>query len=246
MQPESTRISQPLYESVRARVVDRLRSGHWAPGDRLPTEPELALEFDVGIGTIRRAVADLVAEGLLIRRARRGTSVAKHTDEHSFDLYFSFVDADGQPVKLKAQLLSFKKERANPDVARALRLERGARVARIENLRLLDDTPMMVDRIWIPLDRFVDLNADAFAARRTSIYGFYQERFGVSVVRVVENLGACSAEEDLAQPLEIAVGDALLRIVRTAYTYNDSPVEFRVRYVNSSGCEYQNVRGLQG
>jgi len=143
-------------------------------------------------------------------------------------------------------LLSFKKERANPDVARALRLELGARVARIENLRLLDDTPMMVDRIWIPLDRFVDLNADAFASRRTSIYGFYQERFGVSVVRVVENLGACSAEEDLAQPLEIAVGDALLRIVRTAYTYNDSPVEFRVRYVNSSGCEYQNVRGLQG
>ena len=245
MQPESARPSQPLYESVRARIVDRLRSGHWSPGDRIPTEAQLASEFDVGIGTIRRAVEDLVAEGVLIRRARRGTTVAKHTEDHSFDLYFSFVDPAGQPIKLSARMLGFKKEAASPEAARALRLDRRGRVARIDNLRLLDETPLMLDRIWVPLERFVDLSADKFANRRSSIYGFYQEAFGISVVRVVENLGACIADEALAESLALPVGEALLRIERTAFTYNDSPVEFRTRYVNSAGCQYHNVRGLQ-
>ncbi|MBB3181335.1 GntR family transcriptional regulator [Variovorax sp. Sphag1AA] len=245
MQTESAKPNQRLFESVRARVLDRLRSGEWSPGDRIPTEAQLASEFDVGIGTIRRAVEDLVAQGVLIRRARRGTTVAKHTDDHSFDLYFSFVDEAGEPLKLSAQMLGFKKERASPDVSRALRLPQGARVARIDNLRLLDQTPLMVDRIWIPLDRFADLSASTFAARRSSIYRFYQEHYGISVVRVVENLGACVADEALAEPLGIAVGDPLLHIQRTAFTYNDTPIEFRDRYVNSVGCKYQNVRGLQ-
>jgi GntR family transcriptional regulator len=230
---------------VRTRVVDRLRSGHWAPGDRIPTEAQLAGEFGVGIGTIRRAVEELVAEGVLIRRARRGTTVARHTDEHSFDMYFSFVDAAGRPVKVSAQLLGFKKERASAEVAAALQLERGARVARIENLRLAAGSPLMLDRIWIPLDRFVDLNADAFAARPSSIYGFYQEHYGITIVRVVEDLGACLADDSLAEPLGVEAGEPLLRVQRTAFTYKDTPIEFRLRYVNTAGCQYRNVRGLQ-
>ncbi|HEY4066873.1 MAG TPA: GntR family transcriptional regulator [Burkholderiaceae bacterium] len=245
MQTASVKSTQRLYESVRARVVDRLQSGHWSPGDRIPTETQLASEFGVGIGTIRRAVGELVAEGVLVRRARLGTTVARHTDEHSFDLYFSFVDAAGKPVKLSARLLSFKKERASPEVSAALRLEHGARVARIENLRSLNGEPLMLDRIWVPLDRFADLNAELFAARPSSIYRFYQDHFGISVVRVVEDLGACVADPALARPLALAPNDPLLRIQRTGFTYHDTPVEFRLRFVNSAGCQYRNIRGLQ-
>jgi GntR family transcriptional regulator len=245
MYPDSVKPAQPLYESVRARVIDRLHSGHWSPGDRLPTEAQLASEFGVGIGTIRRAVEALVAEGVLLRRARRGTTVARHSDEHRFDIYFSFVDATGKPIRLSAELLHFKKEAANPTVAKALRLERRARVARIDNLRLLDGAPLMLDRIWVSLDHFGDLRADQFAARPSSIYGFYQEQYGLSVVRVLEDLGACVADSHLAGVLQIAEGDPLLRIQRTAFTYNDIPIEYRWRYVNSTGCQYRNVRGLQ-
>ena len=192
-----------------------------------------------------RAVEELVAEGVLVRRARRGTTVARITDDHAFDLYFSFVDANGQPVKASAQMLDFRKERSQPDIAAALRLERGARVARIENLRLLAGVPAMVDRIWVPLDRFADLSVEKFSARQSSIYGFYQEHYAISVVRVVETLGACAADAALAKPLAIRSGAPLLRIQRTAYTYNDTPVEYRLRYVNPERCEYRNVRGLQ-
>lgn len=236
---------QPLYEIVRAGILERLHTGEWAAGDRIPTEPQLAEAFGVGIGTIRRAVEELVAERLLIRRARLGTVVAKFGDEHAFDHYFNFVDENGEAVHVTAKLLRFGKERATPTLAAALKLERGARLASVENLRLRDGAPVMLDHLWFPLDVFPNLDAETFAARRGSIYGFYQEHFGISVVRVVEDLSGALANENVAGALNIEVGTPVLRIERTAYTFKDRPVEFRVRFVESSQCAYRNVRGLQ-
>src|SRR5580698_3077797 len=167
---------QPLYEIVRAGILDRLRTGQWTAGTKIPTEPQLAQEFGVGIGTIRRAVEELVAERLLIRRAGRGTVVTKFTDHHAFDLYFSFTDTNGELLSVSSRLLRFVKERATPLLATTLELERGSRVVKVENLRLRGEVPVMLDHVWIPLDVFPDLDAEAFTARRGSIYGFYQER----------------------------------------------------------------------
>ena len=186
-----------------------------------------------------------MAAGVLIRRARLGTTVARLTDDRRYDLYFSFVDASGKPLKPTAQLLSFKREAASAEVIAALRIKRGTRVARIDNLRLVGGEPIMLDRIWVSLDYFVGLTPEQFAARPGSIYGFYQDKFGVSIVRVLEDLSACPAESSIAEVLGVAEGSPLLCIQRTAYTYNDTSIEFRRRFVASKACRYRNVRGLQ-
>lgn len=235
---------QPLYEIVRAGILERLRTGEWAVGDKIPTEPQLAESFGVGIGTIRRAVEELVAERLLIRRAGRGTIVARFGENHQFDHFFNFVDENGDAVTVSARLLRFNKERATAELAELLKVERGSRIASVENLRLRDDTPLMIDHLWFPLDVFPNLDAQTFAARRGSIYGFYQDHFGISVVRVVEDLRGAVADEKIADGLNIDVGAPVLRIERTAYTFKDKPVEYRVRIV-SSEISYRNVRGLQ-
>jgi GntR family transcriptional regulator len=235
----------PLYEIVRAGILQRLRTGQWSAGDRLPTESQLAEQFGVGIGTIRRAVEELVNERVLDRRARRGTTVATISEEHSFALFFSFVDLSGQAVQASSRLLSFKKERAGQDLADTLKIARGDRIARVDNLRLVDEQAVMLDRIWIPLDRFAGLTVENFSSRRGSIYGYYQEVHGVSVVRVAETLGACAADVDTADVLGVPVNYPLLSIERTAFTFSDVPVEFRLRFVNCAHCKYRNVRGLQ-
>ncbi|HEY4074202.1 MAG TPA: GntR family transcriptional regulator [Herbaspirillum sp.] len=236
---------QPLYEFVQTGILDHLQTGKWAAGERIPTEPQLAKQFDVGIGTIRRAVDEFVAKGLLIRRAGRGTLVATLTDQHVFDLFFSFVDKTEQPIQVTAQTLKFAKERANAIVARKLGVETGARLARVDNLRLLAGKPVMLDRLWISLDIFHELDAASFSARGGSIYGHYQEHYGVSVVRVAENLSATSADEIVAGALGIAVGTPVLCVERTAFTFRDRPVEYRLRFVDTTQCSYRNIRGLQ-
>ena len=236
---------QPLYEFVQSGILDNLQTGKWAAGERIPAEPQLAAMFEVGIGTIRRAVDEFVAKGLLIRRAGRGTIVATLTDQHVFDLFFSFVDKTEQSIKVSAQTHKFAKERASPVMARRLGLESGARLARVENLRLLDGKPVMLDRLWVSLDIFHDLDAASFSARGGSIYGYYQECYGVSVVRVAENLSATSADEAVASALGIAVGTPILCVERTAFTFRDRPIEYRLRFVDTTLCSYRNVRGLQ-
>ena len=64
-------------------------------------------------------------------------------------------------------------------------------------------------------------------------------------MRVLEDLGGAVADEEVARALDIEVGAPVLRIERTSYTFKDQPVEFRVRFVDSSRCSYRNVRGLQ-
>ena len=71
-------IDQPLYNSVRSHILEKLKNGVWQPGAKIPTEPELAKLFSVSVGTVRKAVEDLVSEKVLIRRARIGTTVATH------------------------------------------------------------------------------------------------------------------------------------------------------------------------
>jgi GntR family transcriptional regulator len=236
---------QPLYEIVRAGIVERLRTGVWAAGDRLPPEPELARLFGVGIGTIRRAVESLVAERLLTRRAGRGTEVARFTDDHAFDLYFNYVDPAGAAIKVTAELLSFARERATARFAALFGIERGGAIAHVENLRRMDGVPVMLDRLWIPLNVFPNLSGQEFAARRGSIYGYYQERYGVSVVRVEEDVTAADADAGVAAAFGLKPGASVLQVERTAYTFQDKPVEFRRRYVDTRRCAYRNVRGLQ-
>ena len=245
MQKKPATADQTLYEMVRGGIVERLRTGHWQAGDRLPAEPQLAEDFGVGIGTVRRAVDELVNERLLHRRAGRGTTVATITEDHAFGLFFSFVDADERPVEVAARLLAYQRERATAALAARLAIERGAKLARVDNLRLAGDTPVMLDRLWIPLDLFPGLDAPGFEARRGSIYGHYQERYGISVVRVAEKLGAISADAELAATLKLAAGAPVLRIERTAFTFRNQPVEFRIRFVDPARAQYTNVRGLQ-
>src|SRR5947209_5874021 len=68
-------LAAPLYREVRRRLLDSLAGGVWAPGDALPPESELAKRYTVSIGTLRKAVDELVADGILVRQQGRGTFV---------------------------------------------------------------------------------------------------------------------------------------------------------------------------
>ena len=75
--------ARPLYAQVREHLVERIRSGEWKPGQLIPNEFEIAAEFGVSQGTARKAISELAAEGLVLRRQGRGTFVVEHTPAHA-------------------------------------------------------------------------------------------------------------------------------------------------------------------
>lgn len=232
-----------LHAEVKRRIIGALSEGRWKHGQAIPSEQALARRFKVSVGTVRRAVAELVAENVLVRRQGSGTYVASHTRDYMLSVFFWIVDAKDRKELPRAEVLSYRQARADAATAGRLRVPPGAPVIRVRALQRIGGRPMMVDDIRMPRALFPDLGEPAFRNREGTIYGFFQERFGVTVVRVVERLQARAAPARVGAALGVPAGAPVLRIERTAYTYGDAPVETRVRYVNTARLAYLSQLG---
>jgi GntR family transcriptional regulator len=237
------RTSHPLHVEVKRRLVEALTEGRWKHGQAIPSETALAGRFGVSVGTVRRAVGELAAENVLVRRQGSGTYVASHTRDYMLSVFFWIVDAKGRKELPRAEVLSYRRGRADARTAERLHLRPGAPVVRVRALQHIGRRPMMLDDIRIPQALFLALDEQLLRKRDSTLYGFFQERFGVTVVAVSERLQACLAGAKVGAALGLPPGAPVLRIERTAYTYGDVPVETRVRFVNTTRLRYLSLLG---
>ena len=103
----------PLYKEVKIRLTRSLVAGEWKPGEAIPSETRLAERFNVSVGTIRKAIDELVAEKILVRQQGRGTFVATHTEDRTLYYFFHIVGKDDSKAQPSNELLSFRRARAD-------------------------------------------------------------------------------------------------------------------------------------
>ena len=236
----------PLYRDIAARLRDALAGGEWKPGAAIPAERRLATRFGVSIGTLRKAIDELVAANLLIRQQGRGTFVASHTRDRLLFYFFHVVPIAGTKQYPDVRLVSFARGKADRFEADRLRIGAGAPVIRIRNLLYLEGQPIILDDLTLPAARFPGLARKQFAGRPSTIYNLYQDAFGLSVVTSRERLRATLADGPAARLLGVAAGTPVLSIQRTALSYNDDPVELRLSLVNTAAHEYWADIGRPG
>ncbi|MNC86389.1 HTH-type transcriptional regulator FrlR [compost metagenome] len=135
-------------------------------------------------------------------------------------------------------MLSFRREMAGAEDAVRLEIRRGGRTLRIHNVLKLGGKPVIFDDIVIPAALFPDLDEETFVKRDGTIYGLYQARYGINVIRISERLSAANPSQPIAALLRTRQRAPALVIKRVAYTYNDAPVEYRVSWVNTAAHEY--------
>jgi len=233
----------PLYRLVKRQIADLLREGRWKHGQAIPSEPLLARRFGASIGTIRKAVDELVAEHVLVRQQGRGTFVSSHTKDYMLNVFFQIVDRDGRKELPATRLQSFRRARADARTAERLGIARGDPIFRIEAVLTLEGRPVIADSIRLPAKLFPDLTGQIFANRDSTIYGLLQSRFGVTVLRIEELLAAVAAEARVAAQLGLQTGEPVLRIERISYSYRDLPVDTRVRHVRTDRYRYLSELG---
>jgi GntR family transcriptional regulator len=108
----------PLYKEVKIRITRSLIAGEWKPGTAIPSESRLAEHFNVSVGTIRKAIDELVAEKILVRQQGRGTFVTTHTEDRTLYYFFHIVGKDGAREPPTHELLSFQKGKADAETER--------------------------------------------------------------------------------------------------------------------------------
>ena len=235
--------SLPLYKSIKLEVTRALSGGEIKTGMALPTEKQLSERYGVSVGTVRRALSDLVAEKILIRQQGRGTFLAPFDSARMLNSFWHIVGKDGVREVPIVQTLRFEKTTANPHTAERLGIQPGAPIYWIVNLMLMGGNPMLVDGLHIPQAVFPGLTRAQFVGRNATIYDLYRDEFGISVVKTRDQLTSVAADRETAKKLGLALGTPLLEIVRVAYTFNERPVELRRSLLFTEKYEFVDVTG---
>jgi GntR family transcriptional regulator len=231
----------PLYRAVKRALLLAIEDGALAPGAVLPSEADLAAGYGVSIGTLRRAVDDLVAEHILVRRQGRGTFVATHGSDRFLFQFFHVERSDGLREAPEVELVAFERVRLDDDAADALGLRPGEPAFLVENRLKLQGTPVVHDRLQVPAALFRGLTERRWRDRPSTIYHLYQNEFGITVVRAQERLRAVAADRASARVLGIAPGLPVLQVRRTAIALGGRAVEYRVSTVVTTRHEYVNL-----
>jgi GntR family transcriptional regulator len=235
--PEAS--GMPLYRSVKRALLRAIEGGQLPPGGALPNEASLGGALGVSIGTLRHAVDELVAEHILVRRQGRGTFVATHSADRFLFQFFHVERSDGLREVPQVELLGFARQRLVDDAAAAaLGLAPGDPVYSIENRLALQGRPVVHDQITLPAALFKGLTERRLRERPGTIYQLYQSEFAITVVRAVERARAVAADRATARVLGLAPGAPVMRVSRTALTFGDKPVEYRVSTIHTAVHEY--------
>jgi GntR family transcriptional regulator len=223
--PEAVPGFRPLYRQVYEVLVRRIADGVWQPGEALPSEPDIAADLGVSHGTVRKALDELAAENLVLRRQGRGTYVASHDDARILFQFFKIVADTGEHRFPESRILSVEIVEADTEVAQRLAVRLGARMVRLERVRSVGAKLCIFERIMLPKALFPGIEKRALP---NNLYELYRSTFGVTIVRTTEKLKAVGAPRAVAKHLGVAAATPLLQVDRTAFGIDGKPAEWRM------------------
>jgi GntR family transcriptional regulator len=233
----------PLYRQIKSLMLQALEGGEWHPGGAIPSESELALRFNVSQGTVRKAVDEMAAENLLVRRQGKGTFVASHDDPRAFFRFLRLAALNGETGPSRSVPLECWRAKAGQEAARVFGLKLADSIIIVRRVIELSDKPVVLDEIYLPGDVFSGLTLDELKDWQGSIYSLFESRFGVRLVRAEERLRAVAADRASAEVLRVAEGSPLLSVERVSYSYGDRPMEWRRGLYSTADHCYVNELG---
>lgn len=215
----------PLYHQLREFLLERIESGEWQPGDRLPTEDELCERYQISKTTVRQALNSLATEGVLLRKQGRGTYVAEPKIEQGPIELTSFSEEMGRRgLSPSSKILELEEIPATRKIAKELDLTEDESVFMIKRLRLADDEPMGIQTAYLPAVLFPGLLNEDLSG---SLYQILKEKYGLAPAFATEVYFATLLEGHEAELLKASSSSLVgLVVERRAFSQNECPIEF--------------------
>jgi GntR family transcriptional regulator len=240
----STPAFSPLYQQIKALMLQSLQSGEWKPSAAIPSEMELAARFKVSQGTVRKAIDELAAENLLIRRQGKGTFVATHAEQNVQYRFLRLFPNSGDLSSegpAQRQIVECKRVRASADIAKSLEIRPGDSVLQVRRVLSFLSVPTILEDLWLPGAPFKGLTAERLRAYGGPMYALFETEFGLRMVRAQEKIRAVLPDQDQCNLLQVEAQTPLLSVERTAFTYNDVPMELRRGTYRTDTHYYRNT-----
>jgi len=217
--------TRPLYLQVRDALAARIVTGEWKPGAAIPNEGDLAREFGVSSGTMRKALDLLETERLLTRRQGRGTFVNDQASDELAVRYSNIRAPDGERIGGDVSVVEMSEGQANQSECVRLRLRPHDRVWRIQRIRVFKGEPFMVEEVSMPAALFPGLAEQRDVSHRVVVLA---QQYGILLGKGEERLSIGNASPAVAATLQVAPGSPVLVLDRLVYNLDGRPVEWRL------------------
>lgn len=216
--------SAPKYQLIYQHYVKKIESGELKDGERLPTEEELCLLFDASRATVRNALKELAYRGYIVKKHSKGSFVRSGEASMSLDSLQGFTDEmTRRGLKTSSKLLRADMESADPLVSAKLNIAELSKVFVVQRLRMVEEKPMAIETVHLPFFRCPDLLDHDLTG---SLYSILEKEYGLRTQQAKQALEASLAVHGEAELLGIEPGAPVLRIDRTTYFADASPMEY--------------------
>ncbi len=229
----------PLYQRLADTLRQEIVTGIRRPGDRLPSENIIAKDYGIAPGTARQALAQLVKQGILERFHGKGTFVRRPSFDQSLFRFFRFRGKSGDATVPESRILRRAVEPCPDYVSLQLQIKKGGDAICISRLRLLEDTPVLAEEIWLPLELFSDFLDVNESEIGPLLYPIYDAHCGHVIARAEEKLTAEPSSKEIARLLGVTAGEPLITLERLARGYDGTPLEWRRSRGRATQFTYQ-------
>ena len=233
----------PLYQQIKAQILQSLQNGEWQPGDVIPSEFDLAARFGVSQGTVRKAIDELAADNLLVRKQGKGTFVATHAEQH---VQYRFLRLQPDIGTIQSEgpaerhIIWCRRVRATAEIAKLLGLRTAEPLIQVRRVLRFAGVPTICEDMWLPAVPFKGLSVEQLSSHPGAMYRLFESSFGVRMVRAEERIKATTPDPETASLLDVSEQTPLLSVERIAYTYNNAPMELRRALYRTDTHHYKN------
>jgi GntR family transcriptional regulator len=219
----------PLYYQLENVLREKITSGAFEPGDKMPTESELIDEYGVSRITVRQALQALSEDGLIERKQGRGTLVAARKSRKkrftgTIHLTGSLDELIEMGMDTPVKVLEMNRVEADQHEAELLELKVGTPIYRLKRLRLNEGKPFGMIINYLPEDIGSQLTMAELSSG--ALLHTMETKLGLNLDNAIQQIHAELADPYVAKLLDVRVGTALLSIERTVYTDENKPVEY--------------------
>lgn len=225
---------EPLYYQIREDLREKIGSNEYPPNSMIPSEAELCEIYGVSRVTVRRAVLDLVQEGLLNRGKGKGTFVSEDYGLTRVNGVQSFTqELLGLNMRPSAKLLGCKIRTADSALRKILNLEAGEKVVTISRLRLVNNEPCMTEVMNFPYKLVPDIEKEDL---EQSIYCLLKGKYRQEIASAKDIMEPIIIGEYESKLLELTMPSAGLRTNRVGYDGNKVPIEYSTHIIPGKKC----------
>jgi GntR family transcriptional regulator len=233
----------PLHHQVFRDLKSALDANEWRPGERMPTERELAERYGCSLITVRHALSELVREGRIERTRGRGTFVLQPRIDRDIAGAMSFSEEmQRRGLDPATRVVTARIEPAGESVAGSLGVSADAPVVYLERVRLGSGEPLLLEQARLPAERFPGLLA--FDLERRSLYDILSERYATRIVRAREAVEPVVLKRREAELLDLPTRSLALQIDGVAFAADGSAVEAARSFVRGDRTRYYLERDV--